>query len=87
MSRNDDTGQTDMTLQRYLITIEYDGSGLVGWQRQDNGTTVQEYLEEAAAKLCNQPTAIQGSRRTDAGVHAHAWLLTWMFRPACLPVQ
>ena len=72
MSRNDDTEQTDMTLQRYLITIEYDGSGLVGWQRQDNGPSVQEYLEEAAAKLCNQPTTIQGSGRTDAGVHAHA---------------
>ncbi len=57
-------------LQRYLITVEYDGTGLVGWQRQDNGPSVQQFLEQAAAKLCNQPTAIQGSGRTDAGVHA-----------------
>ena len=57
-------------LARYLIRIEYDGTGLVGWQRQDNGPSVQQYLEEAAEKLCSQLTAIQGSGRTDSGVHA-----------------
>jgi tRNA pseudouridine38-40 synthase len=46
--------------------------GLVGWQRQDNGPSVQAYLEAAAKKLTNQPTPIQGSGRTDAGVHACA---------------
>ena len=59
-------------MARYLIRIEYDGTGLVGWQRQDNGPSVQQYLEEAAEKLCNQPTLIQGSGRTDSGVHALA---------------
>ena len=57
-------------LTRYLIRIEYDGTGLVGWQRQDNGPSVQQFLEEAAEKLTGQPTAIQGSGRTDSGVHA-----------------
>ena len=61
---------TAPSLQRFLITIEYDGAGLVGWQRQDNGPSVQQYLEQAAAQLCSQPTPIQGSGRTDAGVHA-----------------
>ncbi|MGB1181585.1 MAG: tRNA pseudouridine(38-40) synthase TruA, partial [Candidatus Puniceispirillaceae bacterium] len=57
-------------MTRYLIRIEYDGTGLVGWQRQDNGPSVQQFLEEAAEKLTGQPTAIQGSGRTDSGVHA-----------------
>ena len=64
--------KTSPALQRMLITIEYDGTGLVGWQRQDNGPSVQAYLEAAAKKLTNQPTPIQGSGRTDAGVHACA---------------
>ena len=57
-------------LQRMVITIEYDGTDLVGWQRQDNGPSVQQFLEEAAEKLTRQKIAIQGSGRTDAGVHA-----------------
>jgi tRNA pseudouridine38-40 synthase len=57
-------------LTRYLIRIEYDGTGLVGWQRQDNGPSVQQFLEDSAEKLTGQPTAIQGSGRTDSGVHA-----------------
>ena len=55
---------------RMRITIEYDGSDLVGWQRQDNGPSVQQYLEEAALRLTGQDTLVQGSGRTDAGVHA-----------------
>ena len=57
-------------LQRMLIRVEYDGTGLVGWQRQDNGLSVQGILEQAAEKLTTQPTPVQGSGRTDAGVHA-----------------
>ena len=43
-------------LQRMLIRVEYDGTGLVGWQRQDNGPSVQAILEQAAEKLTTQPT-------------------------------
>ena len=57
-------------LKRMLIRIEYDGTGLVGWQRQENGPSVQAYLEQAAAKLTTRITPVQGSGRTDAGVHA-----------------
>ena len=41
----------DQALQRMLIRIEYDGTGLVGWQRQDNGPSVQAFLEQAAKNL------------------------------------
>ena len=53
-----------------LIRIEYDGTGLVGWQRQNNGPSVQAFLEQAAKKLTTRPTQVLGSGRTDAGVHA-----------------
>ena len=52
------------------LTIEYDGTGLSGWQRQKNGPTVQQHLEEALATLVGEPVAIVGASRTDAGVHA-----------------
>ena len=48
-------------LQRMLIRVEYDGTGLVGWQRQDNGSSVQAMLEKAAEKLTTQPTPVWGA--------------------------
>ena len=55
---------------RFAITIEYDGSNLVGWQRQTNGLSVQEVLEKALFELTGEKKTIQGAGRTDAGVHA-----------------
>jgi len=57
---------------RYKLTIEYDGSGLVGWQRQANGLSVQEALETAIHKFCGETVTVHGAGRTDAGVHALA---------------
>jgi tRNA pseudouridine38-40 synthase len=52
------------------LTLEYDGTGLGGWQRQDNAPTVQQHLEEALAAMVGAPTPVIGASRTDAGVHA-----------------
>ena len=57
-------------MTRYKINIEYDGTNLVGWQKQKNGLSVQEILENSLNKLSGEKKAIQGSGRTDAGVHA-----------------
>lgn len=57
-------------MTRYLLRIEYDGGPFWGWQRQDDGPTVQGTLERAAAKLNGSPVTIYGAGRTDAGVHA-----------------
>jgi len=55
---------------RYALLIEYNGNDLVGWQKQNEGISVQSSLEEAAKNIFNQEFDIQGSGRTDAGVHA-----------------
>ncbi|WP_246721868.1 tRNA pseudouridine(38-40) synthase TruA [Methylosinus sp. H3A] len=56
---------------RYALTIEYDGSPFVGWQRQANGASVQQRLEEAVAALEHgERRVVHGAGRTDAGVHA-----------------
>lgn len=56
--------------QRVKITVEYDGRGYAGWQRQADQPSVQGALETAAEKLDGQPVTVQGAGRTDAGVHA-----------------
>ncbi|MBL4906572.1 MAG: tRNA pseudouridine(38-40) synthase TruA [Sneathiella sp.] len=57
-------------MTRYKVTIEYDGRGLAGWQRQKDQPSVQQHIEEAIYKFCGQEIRIQGAGRTDAGVHA-----------------
>ncbi|GAB4353699.1 MAG: tRNA pseudouridine(38-40) synthase TruA [Kiloniellaceae bacterium] len=57
-------------MTRYKITVEYDGGGFVGWQRQDNGPSVQAALEQAVFGFCGERVLVEGAGRTDAGVHA-----------------
>jgi tRNA pseudouridine38-40 synthase len=54
----------------FRLTIAYDGAGLVGWQRQLTGPSVQGLLEAAAGELVGHDVAVAGAGRTDAGVHA-----------------
>jgi tRNA pseudouridine38-40 synthase len=56
--------------QRYKLTLEYNGSGFVGWQRQKNGLGIQEAIERAIENFCGESVTVFGSGRTDAGVHA-----------------
>lgn len=50
--------------------LEYDGGPFAGWQRQDNGPSIQGSLEEAIFKLSGERVTVTGAGRTDAGVHA-----------------
>lgn len=59
---------------RYRIEVAYDGTDFSGWQRQTGMRTVQEEIETALLPLSpgGEPVAVNGSGRTDAGVHARA---------------
>jgi tRNA pseudouridine38-40 synthase len=57
-------------MNRYKITVEYDGTSFHGWQRQDGFDTIQQRLEEAILPIARIPVIMYGSGRTDAGVHA-----------------
>jgi len=55
---------------RYKLTLEYDGGAFLGWQKVDQGATVQGVLEEAVVKLTAAHADVVGAGRTDSGVHA-----------------
>ena len=67
-------------MQRYFITLSYDGSKYHGWQIQPNGSSVQETLEKAISILLREPIAIIGAGRTDAGVHARMMVAHFDFK-------
>jgi len=59
-------------MTRYKLTVEYDGTDYVGWQRQDNGPSIQSELEAAVLAFSDEAAVVHGAGRTDAGVHAEA---------------
>ena len=59
-------------MTRWRLTIEYDGTPFMGWQRQDHGPSVQEVLEQALFRMTGELATLHAAGRTDAGVHALA---------------
>jgi len=59
-------------MRNIKITIEYEGTSYKGWQRQANGITVQEVIENVLSKITGEVIKLFGSGRTDSGVHAIA---------------
>ncbi len=57
-------------MKNILLTIAYDGSRFHGWQRQPEDVTVQGYLEQTFSRLFGRQILLNGTSRTDAGVHA-----------------
>ncbi|MEO6950503.1 MAG: tRNA pseudouridine(38-40) synthase TruA [Polyangia bacterium] len=57
-------------MRRIRLVVEYDGTDFHGWQRQDNGTSIQAELERAIDALTHEGNTVRGAGRTDAGVHA-----------------
>jgi tRNA pseudouridine38-40 synthase len=74
------------------LTISYDGTGFLGWQRQSEkaagkGRTVQEEIERALGKMHGHPVPLIGSGRTDSGVHAAGQVANFATDIASIPAE
>src|SRR5579864_1674318 len=72
---------------RYRLILEYDGGPFAGWQRQENGPSVQAALEEAIRKLSGEIVTVTGAGRTDAGVHALAQVAHFDLEKSVTPAK
>ncbi len=59
-------------MNRFRITVEYDGRQFMGWQRQFHGPSIQQSIEDAIYAITGERTTVHAAGRTDAGVHAEA---------------
>lgn len=65
-------------MRNIKLIIEYDGTNYCGWQTQENGPSIQESIEKALLKLTGEEIRINGSGRTDAGVHARGQVANFL---------
>jgi tRNA pseudouridine38-40 synthase len=65
-------------MRNIKLLIEYDGTNYCGWQTQENGPSIQEEIEKALKRATGEIISINGSGRTDAGVHARGQVANFM---------
>lgn len=86
MSYSDINTEKDTTMKNYKLILQYDGTRYSGWQKQGNtDNTIQAKLETIASKLTGVPTDVNGSGRTDAGVHAFGQVANFRCEESTLP--
>ena len=76
-----------MNLQRYKLTLEYNGAPFCGWQRQNEVPSVQQALEEAITAFSGQRVEVYAAGRTDAGVHARGQVVHVDFEAFTKPMS
>lgn len=65
-------------MQRNIkAVLAYKGTNYHGFQRQNNAVSVQGILEDRLSRLCNEKIAVCGCSRTDAGVHAAEYVISF----------
>ncbi|MDZ4276063.1 MAG: tRNA pseudouridine(38-40) synthase TruA [Erythrobacter sp.] len=57
-------------MTRFALTLEFDGTPFNGLQRQSNGPSVQQAVEDALTRITGEHATLHSAGRTDAGVHA-----------------
>ena len=72
-------------LKNFKLTIEYDGNGYQGWQRQKSGRTIQGEIEKALRTMTGKKVSLTASGRTDAGVHALGQVANFLCETRLLP--
>lgn len=65
-------------MKNLLVTVKYDGSAYHGWQVQKNALTVQQVFQDAVQKVFKKRLDVKGCSRTDSGVHANMYCLSFM---------
>ena len=65
-------------MRNLLLTLAYNGAAYHGWQRQSNALTVQQVVEESLSGLLGEDITVNGCSRTDAGVHARTYCLSFV---------
>ncbi len=79
-------GDAEVSLRtNYRACLEYDGGPFVGWESQDNGVGIQFLIEEAIRTIARESTTVDGSGRTDAGVHAQGQVASFSLQTAVHP--
>ncbi len=74
-------------MRKIALTISYDGTRYIGWQRQREAETVQGELERAISLLHKTDIEVVGSGRTDSGVHAVGQVAHFMSPIDSIPIQ
>ncbi len=74
-------------MRNIRLTIEYDGTNYLGWQKQPQGSTVQEEIEKALKNMTGEDISILGSGRTDSGVHAFAQVANFETNSNIKPIK
>ncbi len=72
-------------MPRFKVVVAYDGTDFNGWQRQPEGTSIQQLLEDALRDLDGRDVPVVGAGRTDAGVHALAQVAAFSLERAIAP--
>ena len=72
-------------MSTFKITLAYDGTDFIGWQRQANGASIQGLLEDALKRLDERDVTVHGAGRTDAGVHALGQVASFSLARAVTP--
>jgi tRNA pseudouridine38-40 synthase len=70
-----------------LATLQFDGRGFLGWQRQAIGRTVQGEVERVLERICGERVTVHAAGRTDAGVHADAMGVSFVLPPRWTPQE
>jgi len=79
--------QPTSSVRAIKLTLAYDGTNFSGWQRQKNGRSVQEELENALGKMHGHEIRVNGAGRTDAGVHAMGQVAGFFTDIASIPAE
>lgn len=73
-------------MKNIAMRIRYDGTNYHGWQRQKNGITIQQVIEDALSGLIGEDIRVTGCSRTDSGVHALEYVFNF-YSNTSIPVQ